>query len=105
VEQKPAIASVRRSRRTLADIGGRLAPPAPPCFTSGSPGLLSEQLEIQLCNVGTKERLTFADGEHEQKLSEWMGAHALVCWVEHPRPWEIEHRLIEELQPPLNLQE
>jgi hypothetical protein len=65
--------------------------------------LLAEQLGIELCNVGTKERLTFAAGE--QRLSEWMDRNAFVCWVEHPRPWEVEPGIIAELRPPLNLRE
>jgi hypothetical protein len=28
-----------------------------------------------------------------------------VTWLEHPAPWEIEHQLILELRPPLNLAE
>jgi hypothetical protein len=51
--------------------------------------------------VGSKERLTFGNGE--QILSEWMAANALECWVELPRRWEIEQTIIEELLPPLNL--
>jgi hypothetical protein len=63
--------------------------------------LLRERLGIRLCRTGAKDRLTFADGE--QKLSDWMAANASVCWVEHPRPWDIEERVITELRPPLNL--
>jgi hypothetical protein len=63
--------------------------------------LLRERLGIQLCRTGAKDRLTFAEGE--RKLSEWMAGNAFVCWVEHPRPWEIESQIITELHPPLNL--
>jgi hypothetical protein len=37
-------------------------------------------------------------------LSDWIAANALVCWVESPTPWEVEHQLIETLSLPLNLQ-
>jgi hypothetical protein len=63
--------------------------------------LLAERLGIELCRTGAKNRLTFAAGE--QSLSEWMSANAFVCWVEHPRPWEIEREIIVKLLPPLNL--
>jgi len=46
--------------------------------------------------------MTFGrDGE--ERLSTWMADNAFVCWVEHPRPWQIESVLIRELRPPLNL--
>jgi hypothetical protein len=32
-----------------------------------------------------------------------MDANALVTWVAHPAPWEIEADLIARLNPPLNL--
>lgn len=40
----------------------------------------------------------------EARLTEWMAAHARVCWSVHPRPWEIEKELIRSLSLPLNLQ-
>jgi len=47
--------------------------------------------------------MTFGAGE--RILSDWMNENAFVCWLEHPAPWEIEHQLILELRPPLNLAE
>jgi len=63
--------------------------------------LLSERLGIELRRVGSGRRMTFGPGE--QRLSEWMAANALVRWVTHPRPWELEEELIAELSLPLNL--
>jgi hypothetical protein len=68
-------------------------------LTLGS--LLADELDIQLRRVGSGTRLTFSAGE--QALSEWMGQHARVCWVETATPWTLEHELIQELVLPLNL--
>ena len=68
-------------------------------LTLGS--LLSEELGIQLRRVGSGHRLTFSDGE--PVLSEWMAAHAKVCWIATPSPWLLESRLIEKVTLPLNL--
>lgn len=68
-------------------------------LTLGS--LLAEQLGIQLRRVGSGQRLTFTNGE--TALSEWMAAHARVCWVTTTSPWYLESRLIEQLTLPLNL--
>jgi hypothetical protein len=64
--------------------------------------LLAEQLGLQLRRVGTGTRLTFADGE--ATLSQWMADNALVCWVVHQEPWELEDLLVASLDLPLNLQ-
>ncbi|WP_432542953.1 GIY-YIG nuclease family protein [Kineococcus sp. SYSU DK002] len=64
--------------------------------------LLADELGIGLRRVGsTGNRLTFSDGE--AVLNEWMAAHARVCWVEDPRPWLTETKLIEGVDLPLNL--
>jgi len=63
--------------------------------------LLASQLGLQLRRVGRGQRLTFADGE--QVLSGWMGRCARVCWLSHPRPWELEQALVARLDLPLNL--
>jgi hypothetical protein len=67
-------------------------------LTLGS--LLAEDIGIELRRVGSG-RLTFSEGE--AALSEWMGMHARVCWVETPSPWLLETQLIESLILPLNL--
>jgi hypothetical protein len=59
--------------------------------------LLASELDLQLRRIGSGQRLTFADGE--PLLSAWMGRHARVCWMPHPRPWELE----AQLDLPLNL--
>lgn len=63
--------------------------------------LLSDRLGLQLRRVGSKARLTFADGE--QGLSAWMEDNALVTWVEAPEPWVAERELIAAVDLPLNL--
>lgn len=63
--------------------------------------LLASELGLQLRGVGSGQRLTFADGE--QVLSAWMGRCARVCWLAHPRPWELEQALVARLDLPLNL--
>jgi hypothetical protein len=63
--------------------------------------LLSQQLGIELRRVGSGNRLTFSAGE--AVLSQWMGRNILVCWTEHPRPWELEQHLIRTVSLPLNL--
>ena len=63
--------------------------------------LLASELGLQLRRVGSGQRLTFADGE--RVLSGWMGSHARVCWMAHPRPWELEQALVAWLDLPLNL--
>jgi hypothetical protein len=64
--------------------------------------LLTAQLGIQLRRVGSGSRRTFLDGE--QTLSSWMAEHALVSFVPHKRPWELEDQLIASLDLPLNLE-
>lgn len=68
-------------------------------LTLGS--LLADPLDIQLRRVGSGTRMTFSSGE--VVLSEWMAAHARVCWVTTSRPWLLESELIERLGLPLNL--
>ncbi len=63
--------------------------------------LLAGKLGLQLRRVGSGQRLTFADGE--RVLSAWMATHAAVCWMTHPRPWELEQLLVARLDLPLNL--
>lgn len=63
--------------------------------------LLAAELGIELRLVGSGSRLTFNSGE--AVLSEWMGLHARVCWIEHATPWDLEHQLIKEVALPLNL--
>jgi hypothetical protein len=63
--------------------------------------LLAGELDLQLRRVGSGRRLTFADGE--RMLSAWMATHAAVCWMTHPRPWELEQALVARLDLPLNL--
>src|SRR5436190_16291096 len=63
--------------------------------------LLAEPLGIELRQVGSGKRRTFAAGE--AKLSEWMAQNAFVCWMETPEPWTVETQLITSVCLPLNL--
>ena len=64
--------------------------------------LADEFAGIELRRVGSGKRMTFVEGEG--LLSAWMATHALVSWVTHAHPWELEARLIETLDLPLNLE-
>ncbi|MFZ4429495.1 MAG: GIY-YIG nuclease family protein [Phycisphaerales bacterium] len=64
--------------------------------------LLSERLGIHLRRVGSGSRLTFNAGE--LVLSNWMRQNALVGWIEHARPEELEEAAIARLNLPLNLE-
>ncbi len=114
-----------RENRTLLYVG--ISPKAPPSngrppskqtvrsrvryhYTGNAEGstlrltlgvLLAEELGIELRRVGSGTRVTFSAGE--QRLSEWMGEHAFVTVIEHPRPWVLEEQMISELSLPLNL--
>lgn len=63
--------------------------------------LLSEQLGLGLCRVGSGTRLTFCEGE--RRLSEWLAENAFVTWMTCPEPWVIEEELIRHVALPLNL--
>ncbi|PYE14050.1 hypothetical protein DFR67_114149 [Williamsia limnetica] len=64
--------------------------------------LLADELGTELRRVGSGKRMTFHTGE--TVLTEWMKQNALVSWVVHPEPWELEDELIASLDVPLNLQ-
>lgn len=63
--------------------------------------LLTDTLGLELRRVGSGSRMTLVLGE--QALSEWMAENALVSWLVHPHPWELEAYLISTLDLPLNL--
>jgi hypothetical protein len=64
--------------------------------------LLADELELQLRRVGSSgRRTTFVGGE--PVLSDWMAENAFVSWVVRSQPWNLEDRLIGELDLPLNL--
>lgn len=68
-------------------------------LTLGS--LLADELGISLRRVGSGRRMTFSSGE--SVLSNWMGAHARVCWIVAAEPWLLESQLIGQFTLPLNL--
>ena len=65
--------------------------------------LLERKLGFPLHRVGNGDRMTFTN-KGEQALDKWMDAHARVCWMLHPWPWEIEKSLIIPHNIPLNLE-
>ena len=65
--------------------------------------LLAEESGFPLRRVGSGDRITLTHAG-EQALDRWLDQHARVCWVEHPRPWILEDRMLEEISLPLNLQ-
>ncbi len=65
--------------------------------------LLSGELGIELRRVGSGKRRTFGT-TGEAALSRWMAENALVSWVEHDEPWQLEEDFIASLDVPLNLQ-
>jgi hypothetical protein len=56
-----------------------------------------------LRRVGSGERFTLTV-VGEAWLNDWLAAHALVCWREHPAPWELEDQLMRTQSLPLNIQ-
>ena len=64
--------------------------------------LLAAQLGIRLTRVGSGGRYTFTNPD-EIRLDTWLEQNALVCWVEHPQPWELEEQLLKTLSLPLNI--
>jgi GIY-YIG catalytic domain-containing protein len=56
-----------------------------------------------LRRVGSGERHTLTTAG-ETWLNDWLAAHALVCWREHPAPWELEAELMRTQSFPLNIQ-
>ena len=41
--------------------------------------------------------------DDNRALTEWQHEHLRLTWATHPEPWAIEHEVIAQLQPPLNL--
>jgi len=64
--------------------------------------LLTDQLGIRLTRVGSGDRYTFTN-PGEIRLDTWLEQNAVVCWVEHPQPWELEELLLKTLSLPLNI--
>jgi hypothetical protein len=67
-------------------------------------GILLEPISgYALRRVGSGERYTLARAG-EDWLSDWLAAHALVCWRQHATPWELEAELMRTQSLPLNIQ-
>jgi hypothetical protein len=41
--------------------------------------------------------------DDNRALTEWQHEHLHLTWATHPEPWTIEHEVIAQFQPPLNL--
>ena len=65
--------------------------------------LLAEESGFPLRRVGSGKRITLTHAG-EQALDMWLEQHSRVCWVDHPQPWILEERMLEEIGLPLNLQ-
>lgn len=102
--QKPSLHRKAPSKRTLAKrLRNHLLGNASSSTLRLTLGcLLANKLRIGLTRVGTKGRFTFTN-PGERKLDQWMDKNALVCWLEHPRPWELEVELLKRLKVPLNI--
>jgi hypothetical protein len=66
--------------------------------------LLADKSDFPLRRVGSGKRMTFTH-QGEQWLDDWLEENAFVCWVEHPKPWELEQELLTSLSLPLNIQD
>jgi hypothetical protein len=53
----------------------------------------------------SKSRMHDGLGKDEERLSEWLEQNALISWVQHETPWELESYLIKKLVLPLNVDE
>ena len=102
--RKPSSNGKSPSNRTLAKrIRNHLAGNASSSTLRLTLGcLLASKLGIKLRRVGTKGRYTFTN-PGEIKLDAWLDQNALVTWMEHPRPWELEDELLRTLSLPLNI--
>lgn len=83
----------RPARRTLRD---RLknhcrGPIATSTFRYTLSALLAYQLRFTPTSEGRKLRIPI---DQEMSLTAWMSEHAVVAWVEHTSPWELEELLI-----------
>lgn len=65
--------------------------------------LLADQSGFPIRRVGNGDRKTLTH-LGEQWLDRWMDRNALVAWVEHPEPWEVEEKVFAEVPLPLNIQ-
>lgn len=101
---KPPLNGKPRSKSSLADrIRHHFAGNAEGSTLRLTLGcLLADELGIRLTRVGSGNRHTFTN-PGEICLDKWMGENALVCWIEHPQPWELEEQLLKSLSLPLNL--
>jgi hypothetical protein len=62
--------------------------------------LLLDEVGWLPVSQGAKAVLTAADNS---ALSRWQAENLSLSWSTYARPWEIEHPVIEEMKPPLNL--
>ena len=42
-------------------------------------------------------------GDGEEQLSQWMGDHLRVAWMDHSTPWVLEAEVIRTIALPLNV--
>jgi hypothetical protein len=86
-----------RSRIRGQHLGGNIGSST---FRQSLAALLVESEGWVTSRSGSRSQLM---PEHNRALSEWQQDHLRLAWVERPRPWEVEARVIALMQPPLNL--
>jgi hypothetical protein len=86
-----------RSRIRGQHLGGNIGSST---FRQSLAALLFEDLGWITRLSGSRAQLI---PEHNRARSEWQRERLRLAWVERPRPWTIEGRVIALMQPPLNL--
>ena len=86
-----------RSRIRDQHLGGNIGSST---FRQSLAALLFEEEGWITRRSGTRSQLI---PEHNRALSEWQRDRLRLVWVERPRPWEIEGRVIALMHPSLNL--
>src|SRR4051812_30136860 len=86
-----------RSRIRGQHLGGNIGSST---FRQSLAALLFEAMGWTTRWSGSRAQLSREDND---ALSDWQRQHLRLAWVERPRPWTIEARVIALMQPPLNL--
>ncbi|MBK8084190.1 MAG: hypothetical protein IPK28_10350 [Devosia sp.] len=63
--------------------------------------LLKGELGLQVAKGSDGKPLLLGDGE--EQLSQWMGDHLRVAWMDHSTPWVLEAEVIRTIALPLNV--
>jgi hypothetical protein len=93
----PGSSATLRSRICGQHLGGNIGSST---FRQSLAALLFEDLGWTTRWSGSRAQLSPGDN---RALSAWQRDYLRLGWVEHPRPWTVEGRVIAIMQPPLNL--